>query len=160
MDSHGSANDLQGKRITVIDQSQRPGLASHAPTGGVVFDTERKHLDEKPGIFRKRHEWEETAIQAGTDATLSWQYRHSSITPVIASQKSGIPVTGELDFLAPFLGDGLTVLRKHGKAPQAHLGPMLTRKGYSFSVTEQRDLLATRPPELVISRGGAEQSLY
>jgi len=140
----GSANDLQGKRITVIGSGvSGKGLASLAAgLGASVFVTERKHLDEDArAIFREKGiEWEENG-HSGRACDADLVVAGSGIPPsapvIVEARKRGIPVTGELDFLAPFLrGRIIGVTGSNGKSTTtALLGHMLTRKGYSVSVT-------------------------
>lgn len=140
----GSANDLKGKRITVIGAGvSGKGLASLAAgLGASVFVTEKKHLDEDArAIFRKKGiAWEEDG-HSGRACDADLVVAGSGISPsapvILEARKKGIPVTGELDFLAPFLrGRIIGVTGSNGKSTTtALLGHMLSRRGYSVSVT-------------------------
>jgi len=137
------AHDLQGKKITIIGSGvSGKGLASLAAgLGASVFVTERKHLDEDArNLFRKKGvAWEEDGhSDRACDADLV--VAGSGISPsapvIIEARKKGIPVTGELDFIAPFLrGKVIGVTGSNGKSTTtALLGHMLSRKGFAVSI--------------------------
>ncbi|HRX25264.1 MAG TPA: UDP-N-acetylmuramoyl-L-alanine--D-glutamate ligase [Aminivibrio sp.] len=136
-------NNLQGKKITIIGSGvSGKGLASFAAgLGASVFVTERKHLDEEArAMFRKKGiAWEEDghSVRAcDADMVVAGSGIPPAAPVVIEARKRGIPVTGELDFLAPFLrGKVLGVTGSNGKSTTtALLGHMLTRKGFAVSV--------------------------
>jgi len=138
-----SANDLQGKRITIIGSGvSGKGLAFLAARlGASVFVTEKKHLDEDArAMFREKGiAWEEDG-HSGRACEADLVVAGSGIPPsapvVVEAVKRRIPVTGELDFLAPFLrGRIIGVTGSNGKSTTtALLGHMLTRKGFAVSV--------------------------
>jgi UDP-N-acetylmuramoylalanine--D-glutamate ligase len=139
----GPANDLKGKRITIIGSGvSGKGLATLAAgLGASVFVTERKHLDEEARTLFRENDiaWEEDGHSdraCDADLVVAGSGIPPSALVVVQARKMGIPVTGELDFLAPFLrGKVIGVTGSNGKSTTTSLlGHMLTRKGYAVSV--------------------------
>ncbi len=134
---------LSGKRITIIGSGvSGRGMASLASElGAAVFVTDRGAVDETAkALFRERGVgWEEgghtdRCLEADLVVAGSGIPPHAPV--ILEAQKRGVPVSGELDFLAPWLdGRIIGVTGSNGKSTTtALIGHMLKKKGLSVAV--------------------------
>ena len=136
---------MKGKRITVIGAGISGASLAQlgARMGAAVFVSDARKIEPACTLDRFRSmniRWEETghtekALDA--DCVVLSSGISPACFPVTEAKKRGIPVMGELDFIAPCLhGRIVGVTGSNGKSTTTCLiGHMLQRMGFSVAVT-------------------------
>ncbi len=139
------ADQVSGKRISVIGAGiSGSGLARLAARlGAKVFVSESKTLSDESIISSFRDagiEWEDGGHSRrlyDADYILVGSGVSPNAAPVAEAGRMGLPVMGELDFLAPYLtGKTIGVTGSNGKSTTtALIGHLLQNAGFSVEVT-------------------------